>query len=77
MPRLACKQPPDVQWYVDGKSLTSQSGRTAVPVAALHLDSRDVPSHQLTVVVTDRTDAVRDPAIATTVKDEQSWTVRH
>ncbi|MEV7238830.1 M64 family metallopeptidase [Streptomyces sp. NPDC051020] len=77
VPRLAGEQQLDIQWYLDGKPLTAQAGRTAVPVAALHLDSRDVRSHRLTVVVTDRTDAVRDPAIAATLKDEQSWTVRH
>ncbi|OIJ87148.1 M64 family metallopeptidase [Streptomyces colonosanans] len=77
VPRLAGKQQLDIQWYLDGKSLTAQAGRTALPVAALHLDSRDVRSHRLTVVVTDRTDAVRDPAIAATLQDEQSWTVRH
>ncbi|MGW0885301.1 M64 family metallopeptidase [Streptomyces sp. NPDC002671] len=77
VPRLAGEQQLDIQWYLDGKPLASQAGRTDVPVAALHLDSRGARSHRLTVVVTDRTDAVRDPAIATTLKDKQSWTVRH
>ncbi|MGW8357821.1 M64 family metallopeptidase [Streptomyces wedmorensis] len=78
VPRLAGEQQQlDVQWYLDGKPLTAQAGRTAVPVAALHLDSRDLRSHSLTVIVADRTDAVRDPAITATIQDQQSWTVRH
>ncbi|MFF5287249.1 M64 family metallopeptidase [Streptomyces sp. NPDC013171] len=77
VPRLVGERQPDIRWYLDGEPLAAQAGRTAVPVAALHLDSRDVRSHRLTVVVTDRTDAVRAPEIAATLKDRQSWTVRH
>ncbi|BAU87829.1 hypothetical protein SLA_6963 [Streptomyces laurentii] len=77
VPRLVDERQPDIRWYLDGKPLGAQAGRTAVPVAALHLDSRDVRVHRLTVVVTDHTDAVRDPEVAATLEDRQSWTVRH
>ncbi|MGW1894707.1 M64 family metallopeptidase [Streptomyces sp. NPDC002004] len=68
--------PFDIQWYLDGKRLRYLAGRTSAPVAALHLDARRYRRHDLTVVVTDRTDAVRDPAIAQTLSSSVTWTVR-
>ncbi|MEU0003609.1 M64 family metallopeptidase [Streptomyces sp. NPDC006314] len=77
VPRLSGERQLDIQWYLDGKRLAAHQGRTAVPVSALHLDSHSVRRHHLTVVVTDRTDAVRDPAIAATMQSTATWAVHH
>jgi hypothetical protein len=77
VPRLSGERQLDIQWYLDGKRLAAHQGHTAVPVSALPLDSHSFRRHHLTVVVTDRTDAVRDPAVAVTLQSTATWAVRY
>ncbi|MFP3992593.1 M64 family metallopeptidase [Streptomyces sp. E11-3] len=66
----------DVQWYLDGRRVESLAGRTSVRVSDLRLRARDRGAHELTLRVTDPTDAVRDPEIAETLQTDVTWRVR-
>ncbi|MEU9233810.1 M64 family metallopeptidase [Streptomyces subrutilus] len=63
-----------VRWYLDGRELKRFEGRTEVAVADLWLF--DLRTHRLKVTAEDRTPAVRDPAIARTLRSEAQWQVR-
>ncbi|MEU6865470.1 M64 family metallopeptidase [Streptomyces sp. NPDC046876] len=76
VPRLAAPdgRQLDVRWYLDGRELKRFAGRTEVAVAELWL--LDLRTHKLSVAVEDRTDAVRDPQIARTLRSTVDWNVR-
>ncbi|MEU2183381.1 M64 family metallopeptidase [Streptomyces thermolilacinus] len=65
-----------VRWTLDGRELPQLAGRTEVRVAELGLRAADFRSHKLTVTVEDRTAAVRDPALAHTLRTSFDWRVR-
>ncbi|MFI8100921.1 M64 family metallopeptidase [Streptomyces sp. NPDC086023] len=65
-----------IRWSLDGKQLPQFNGRTNVKVSELGLSAADLRTHKLTVTVTDRTRAVRDPKIADTLKRTVAWKVR-
>ncbi|MEU9030398.1 M64 family metallopeptidase [Streptomyces sp. NPDC048383] len=64
----------EVRWYLDGRELRRFAGRTEVRVAELWLF--DLRGHKLSVTARDRTDSVRDPAIARTLSSTATWDVR-
>ncbi|MET9604333.1 M64 family metallopeptidase [Streptomyces sp. NPDC006512] len=64
----------EVRWYLDGRELKRFEGRTEVRVAELWLF--DLRGHRLSVTARDRTDSVRDPAIAKTLSSTATWNVR-
>ncbi|MDA5283287.1 M64 family metallopeptidase [Streptomyces sp. NPDC054904] len=64
----------EVRWYLDGRELRRFAGRTEVRVAELWLF--DLRGHKLSVTARDRTDSVRDPAIARTLTSTATWDVR-
>ncbi|WP_262387119.1 M64 family metallopeptidase [Streptomyces sp. TRM49041] len=65
-----------VRWYLDRREMPHFEGRTEVRVAELGLRRNDFRTHRLTVTVEDRTAAVRDPDIATTLRSAVDWRVR-
>lgn len=67
---------PTVRWYLDGEELIVFAGRTEVPVRALPLRPGYHRTHRLSVTVTDRTAAVRDPAVAQALRSSVTWSVR-
>ncbi|MHC0428952.1 M64 family metallopeptidase [Streptomyces sp. O3] len=66
----------DVQWYLDGRRIDALAGRTSVRVSELGLRARDDRKHELTLRVSDPTDAVRDPRVARTLRTDVTWRVR-
>lgn len=72
--RLGALAGPELRWYVDGVEKATARGRTAVTPAALGV-REDGRGHQVTAVLTDRTDAVRDPAVRALATDRIGWTV--
>ncbi|WP_327351286.1 M64 family metallopeptidase [Streptomyces sp. NBC_01304] len=67
-------RPLQVRWSLDGKRIGAPADATEVAVADLGV--RGSGAHRLTVTVVDRTDAVRDPAIAKSLRTTLTWTVR-
>ncbi|MEU3823636.1 M64 family metallopeptidase [Streptomyces sp. NPDC030392] len=65
-----------VRWSLDDRELPHLAGRTEVRVGELGLRRGDFRSHRLTVTVEDRTAAVRDPAVAPTLRTSFEWRVR-
>ncbi|GGP93953.1 M64 family metallopeptidase [Streptomyces roseolilacinus] len=65
-----------VRWSLDGRELPRLAGRTEVRVTELGLRPGDLRAHRLSVTVEDRTDAVRDPAVADTLRISFDWRVR-
>ncbi|NUP17704.1 MAG: hypothetical protein HOZ81_16750 [Streptomyces sp.] len=71
-------RPLKVRWYLDGVPLKTKPGDTTIEISELRLDVRHVrhpQQHHLTVVVTDPTDSVRDPAIAKTLRATLTWKI--
>ncbi|WP_374984247.1 M64 family metallopeptidase [Streptomyces fradiae] len=65
-----------IRWSLDGRDLPHLAGRTEVRPGQLGLRKPDFRTHRLTVTVEDRTDAVRDPALARTLRASFDWRVR-
>ncbi|MFJ9815789.1 M64 family metallopeptidase [Streptomyces sp. NPDC101151] len=63
----------DLTWYVDGREVSSATGALSVTPRKLGVHGR---GHEITATVTDRTTAVRDPAIRAQTSDSLTWTVR-
>ncbi|MET9885428.1 M64 family metallopeptidase [Streptomyces sp. NPDC006430] len=76
VPRLAGAdgQQLDVRWYLDGRELKRFAGRTEVAVSELWLF--DLHTHKLSVTAEDRTQSVRDPKVARTLRSTVEWKVR-
>ncbi|MFJ9469184.1 M64 family metallopeptidase [Streptomyces caniferus] len=63
-----------VKWYVDGRERKAARGRSTVVVRALGVPS-DGRTHTVTARATDRTAAVRDPALRKQLSGALSWRV--
>ncbi|MEU5208935.1 M64 family metallopeptidase [Streptomyces sp. NPDC020742] len=63
-----------VTWYVDGREQKAARGRTSVVPRALGIPS-DGRRHTVTARATDRTDAVRDPALRKLLSGALSWRI--
>lgn len=63
-----------VTWYVDGREATAARGATEVVPRVLGVPA-DGRTHTVTARATDRTDAVRDPALRKLLSGELSWRV--
>ncbi|MFJ9419065.1 M64 family metallopeptidase [Streptomyces sp. NPDC101227] len=63
-----------VKWYVDGREHKAARGRTAVVPRALGVLA-DGYSHTVTARATDRTDAVRHPAVRKLLSGKLSWRI--
>ncbi|MCA6092448.1 M64 family metallopeptidase [Streptomyces sp. SCA3-4] len=64
----------EVRWYVDGREAVAARGRTTVVPRALGVPA-DGRHHTLTARGTDRTEAVRDPALADRLTTTLGWRV--
>ncbi|MEU4208474.1 M64 family metallopeptidase [Streptomyces sp. NPDC026206] len=64
----------EVRWYVDGREAVAARGRTTVVPRSLGVPA-DGRRHVLTAKGTDRTDAVRDPALAGRMTTTLAWRV--
>lgn len=72
--RLGTLAAPELRWYVDGVERAWARGRTTVTPASLGLP-KGGRGHRVTAILSDRTDAVRDPAVRELATDRLSWTV--
>ncbi len=63
----------ELTWYVDGRQVPSATGALSVTPHRLGVHGR---GHTVTATVTDRTTAVRDPAVRAQTSDSLTWTVR-
>ncbi|MGW9432032.1 M64 family metallopeptidase [Streptomyces decoyicus] len=63
-----------VKWYVDGRERKAARGRSTVVVRSLGVPA-DGRSHTVTAKATDRTAAVRDPALRKLLSGSLSWRV--
>ncbi|MFF7125970.1 M64 family metallopeptidase [Streptomyces sp. NPDC008240] len=63
----------ELTWYVDGRQVRSATGDLSVTPHELGVHGR---GHEVTATVTDRTTAVRDPAVRAQTTDSLTWTVR-
>ncbi|MFD7833392.1 M64 family metallopeptidase [Kitasatospora sp. NPDC059803] len=64
-----------LRWFLDGRELPGQRGRTAPDLAALHPGGPRSRPHLLTAVATDPTPAVIDPALREHLTGSLSWLV--
>ncbi|WP_371494156.1 M64 family metallopeptidase [Kitasatospora sp. NBC_00374] len=64
-----------LRWYLDGRELRALDGRTTVDISSLGLPGPWWLRHRLTAVATDRTPAVIDPELRTSLTDTLSWRV--
>ncbi|WP_051115795.1 M64 family metallopeptidase [Streptomyces sp. PsTaAH-124] len=62
-----------LDWYVDGKRIPWAAGRMTVTPREL---AGRRSAHRVTAVVSDRTGAVRDPAVRQAASNSLTWTVR-
>ncbi|MEU9126358.1 M64 family metallopeptidase [Streptomyces sp. NPDC048506] len=63
-----------VRWYVDGREQRAARGRTTVVPRTLGVPA-DGRRHTVTARATDRTDAVRDPALRKLLSGKLSWRI--
>ncbi|MFF7751946.1 M64 family metallopeptidase [Streptomyces sp. NPDC007971] len=63
----------ELTWYVDGRPVPRATGDLSVTPHGLGVHGR---GHEITATVTDRTTAVRDPAVRALTSDSLTWTVR-
>ncbi|MGW7576994.1 M64 family metallopeptidase [Streptomyces sp. NPDC054765] len=72
--RVTVPRSAQVRWYVDGRERKSARGRSTVVVRALGIPAGG-GSHTVTAAATDRTAAVRDPALRKLLSGSLSWRV--
>lgn len=72
--RVAAPPSAQVRWYVDGRESKASRGKTTAVPRALGVPA-DGRTHTVTAKATDRTDAVRDPALRKLLSGSLSWRV--
>ncbi|KPC64610.1 M64 family metallopeptidase [Streptomyces chattanoogensis] len=72
--RITASPSAQVKWYVDGHETKSSRGRKTVTPRTLGVPA-DGRTHTVTVKATDRTDAVRDPALRKLLFGSLKWRV--
>ncbi|MFG2827453.1 M64 family metallopeptidase [Streptomyces sp. NPDC048434] len=72
--RVSAPDSAQVKWYVDGRERKAARGRSTVMVRALGVPA-DGRTHTVTARATDRTAAVRDPALRKPLSGSLSWRV--
>ncbi|MGI5255703.1 M64 family metallopeptidase [Streptomyces angustmyceticus] len=72
--RVGAPASAQVRWYVDGRERKAARGRSTVVVRALGVP-HDRRAHTVTARATDRTAAVRDPALRKQLSGKLSWRV--
>ncbi|MEU2715610.1 M64 family metallopeptidase [Streptomyces sp. NPDC007205] len=64
---------PELTWYVDGRQVLSATGDPSVTPHELGVRGH---GHKVTATLTDRTTAIRDPAVRAQATTSLTWTVR-